>query len=123
MKLLRSFTLSKRGCFSVRISWKTKPTEYTSSLKVFAWFAELIFDTDDPRFVNYRVPQINIPDAVTVAEVVEVARKYILACSDPAALSIDQEYCSQIGGHVHMAKITRVEGFQWVEAPVTTRPP
>jgi hypothetical protein len=78
---------------------------------------KLLFETEDPAFAAYRVPQINAPENVTLSEAVEVARKYILACSDPAALSIDGKHCAGIGGHIHMAKVTPQSGFVWLVPP------
>jgi hypothetical protein len=75
---------------------------------------ELIFETDDPRFDPYRVPRVNRPDDVTITEVADAARKYILACSDLEALRIDEAHCAGIGGHIHMANITKEDGFKWL---------
>jgi len=78
---------------------------------------KLLFQTNDPAFSDYRVPQINAPENVTLSEVADVARKYILACSDPAAMKLDNKHCAGIGGHIHMAKITPEEGFKWIVPP------
>src|SRR5207249_4153191 len=42
-----------------------------------------LFLTDDPLFAKYRVPRKNLPDEVMLSEAADVARNYILACSDP----------------------------------------
>lgn len=78
-----------------------------------------LFLTENSEFSPYRVPRINAPDAVTLSEVADVARNYILACADPAAMKIDAEHCAGIGGHIHMAKVTPQNGFEWVTPPVT----
>ena len=110
--------LSRPTIRPIELSPGYDPPVMSGSAKI----ADLIFDTDDPMFARYRVPRIHIPGAVTISEVSEVARNYILACTDPTALSIDEEYCLQIGGHTHMAKITPFSGFEWVEPPVTAQP-
>ena len=63
------------------------------------------------------MPQINAPENVTLSEVADIARKYILACSDPASMKLDNKHCAGIGGHIHMAKITPEEGFEWIVPP------
>jgi hypothetical protein len=82
--------------------------------------AEHLFDMDDPEFAKYRVPRINSSDHVTVSEVSNVARNYILACSDPAAMKLDAGVCAAIGGDIHIAKVTPQGGFKWVIPPATT---
>lgn len=49
----------------------------------------------------------------TLAEAVDMAEKYILACSDTRG----EVYCETVGGHVHVATITQSDGFRWVIPP------
>ncbi|MFY9560128.1 MAG: hypothetical protein WAQ52_07830 [Terriglobales bacterium] len=79
---------------------------------------DLLFSTDDPRFARYRVPRKNLPDDVTLSEAAEVAKNYILACSDPEAMKIDEKHCAGIGGHIHIAAVTPALGFEWIIPPV-----
>jgi hypothetical protein len=76
--------------------------------------ARRIFETDDPTFAKYRVPRANDAENVTLGEVAEAAKKYILACADPEVMKLDAEVCAAIGGHIHMAKVTPQSGFDWV---------
>jgi hypothetical protein len=76
--------------------------------------ARRIFETDDPTFAKYRVPRANDTENVTLGEVAEAAKKYILACVDPEVMKLDAEVCAAIGGHIHMAKVTPQSGFDWV---------
>jgi hypothetical protein len=78
--------------------------------------AERIFDTVDPAFAKYRVPRVNDAENVTLAEVAEAAPNYVRACTDPEAMKIDP-ICDSIGGHVHIAKVTPQNGFEWIEPP------
>jgi hypothetical protein len=78
-----------------------------------------IFDADTAEFSTYRVSRANVEEKVTLSEVADVASKYILACSDPAAIEIDAEHCAGIGGHIHTARVTQDSGFEWVVPPVT----
>lgn len=55
----------------------------------------------------------------TIEEAVESARAYIRSCSDPESIAIDPEACAMIGGHVHIATITRQTDFHWAVPPVT----
>jgi hypothetical protein len=81
-----------------------------------------LFLTDNKEFSPYRVPRPNAPDNVTLSEVEDIARNYILACADPEAMKIDAEHCAGIGGHIHMAKVTPQNAFEWVVPPVTASP-
>ncbi|MCU1271008.1 MAG: hypothetical protein JWN74_2302 [Acidobacteriaceae bacterium] len=83
--------------------------------------ARRLFDTDDPTFAKYRVPRVNDAENVTLGEVAEAAKKYILACADPEVIKIDPVICAAIGGHIHMAKVTPKDGFAWLPEyrPVT----
>jgi hypothetical protein len=84
-----------------------------------AVISQQLFLTENPAFSPYRSPRINAPDAVTLSEVADAGTRYILACADPEAMKIDAEHCAGIGGHVHMAKVTAQNGFQWVIPPKT----
>jgi hypothetical protein len=42
----------------------------------------------------------------------EYVKGYIEACSSPLALEMDEVGCKKIGGHIHIAEITR-SGFRW----------
>jgi len=79
--------------------------------------AERIFDIDDPAFAQHRVPKVHDAENVTLEEVSEAAKKYILACADPEAMKIDPQTCAAIGGHVHIAKVTAGNGFEWLVPP------
>jgi hypothetical protein len=81
--------------------------------------ARRIFETDDPTFAKYRVPRVNDAENVTLGEVAESAKKYILACADPEVMKLDAEVCAAIGGHIHIAKVTPQNGFDWVIPPKT----
>jgi hypothetical protein len=75
--------------------------------------ANLLFETEDPRFASYRRAK---QQDMTLAEAVEDARNYVHACSDPIGKSVDKK-CEKIGGHIHIATIKPDEGFRWVEPP------
>ncbi len=79
--------------------------------------AQHVFDMDDSEFAPYRVARVNVPDNVTLSEIENVATKYISACADPEAMKIDPMVCAAIGGHIHMAKVTREKGFEWIILP------
>jgi hypothetical protein len=49
---------------------------------------------------------------------VEAAKEYIRSCSDPESIAIDQAACALIGGHIHVATITKESGFQWAIPPL-----
>jgi ATP-dependent protease HslVU (ClpYQ) peptidase subunit len=76
-----------------------------------------LFLTDNPKFSKYRIPRIHSPNLVTLSEVERVATNYISACADPVAMAIDPEHCAAIGGHIHIAKITARDGFDWEIPP------
>jgi len=72
--------------------------------------AELMYGRRDPRFAKYFRA---ISRTGTLKEAEEYARNYIEACSDPIAAEVDPA-CRGIGGHIHMATLTRQEGFSWI---------
>jgi hypothetical protein len=76
----------------------------------------LLWDSNDPRFSEYRGPKIYAED-MTLQSAIERSRCYIQACSDPQSAAIDS-VCRTIGGHIHIATITPSSGFQWVIAPL-----
>jgi hypothetical protein len=85
----------------------------------------LLFDSDDPRFSQYRThacKRVAARDAhpeirVTLSDAIEAGRKFIEACSSAIAREIDDENCRGIGGHIHIATITPKAGFDWAVPP------
>jgi hypothetical protein len=68
----------------------------------------------DPRFAEFMRPfEAPILESLQFGAI--HARAYIEACSSPLGREIDPERCSTIGGHIHMATITKDKGFQWIE--------
>jgi hypothetical protein len=57
------------------------------------------------------VPLPHLSEAMVNA-IIE-ARAYIKACESDEARKLDS-FCKTIGGHIHIATITRTDGFQWV---------
>jgi hypothetical protein len=80
-----------------------------------AVIANLVFNSDDPRFADYRRRDRNV--RIDLPEAIQIAKNYFRACADPVARSIDERSCSSIGGHVHIAQITHTHGFSWVIPP------
>jgi hypothetical protein len=76
---------------------------------------QALFFSEDPRLAAYRK---RIRETPSLKDLVELCRNYVLACSDPVAIEIDPK-CSDIGGHVHVATITREEGFRWAIPPLS----
>lgn len=74
--------------------------------------SRLINETQDPRFARYRVPYSGGEPPLQLA--IEIAKNYIQAHSDPAALDVDEKICHAIGGRIHIATITPADGFRWV---------
>ncbi|MGH9358283.1 MAG: hypothetical protein ACRD1O_03810, partial [Terriglobia bacterium] len=103
-----------------------------SDLKQFEIFsgseivANHLFHTAEPDLARYRTPSIGNVDLAkrqlpgTVEEAAQLAESYIQACIDNPHL--DQESCRLIGGHIHVAKISKREGFAWVKAPLNESP-
>jgi hypothetical protein len=78
----------------------------------------LLWETNDPRFKKYRRRKPSSPEELTIEEAIKVANNYILAYSDPQAVSID-ERCKDVGGHIHIATVTKGEGFRWIIEPLS----
>jgi hypothetical protein len=53
----------------------------------------------------------------TLSSGIAHAKGYIEACCDPLAAEIDP-LCGGIGGHIHVATVTRESGFQWFIPPI-----
>ncbi len=76
---------------------------------------KLVFKTDDQRFAPYRGK--GSPNRSTsLSDAAEIAGDYIKACSESADID---PCCAYIGGHIHIAKITPANGFEWVIPPRT----
>jgi hypothetical protein len=75
--------------------------------------AELMYEHKDPRFSRFLV-DADRNSSLQQAEA--CARGFIEACCDPVSREIDPQ-CNGIGGHVHIAKITPSNGFEWIEPP------
>jgi hypothetical protein len=54
----------------------------------------------------------------TIEEAVKVARTMIEAQCDPKIAILAPEICATIGGHIHIAKVTRTNGFEWILPPI-----
>ncbi len=70
-------------------------------------------DVNDKSLAAYRPPCFHSPPW-SLVESAEAIRGYIQACSSPEGKEIDDEAHKVIGGHIHIATITPVEGFRWV---------
>ncbi len=74
----------------------------------------------DPAFDEFKnegfwkVWETNDP---TLNDGLGAVKSYIDACASLQAREID-DYCNSIGGHIHIATITRREGFQWLIPPI-----
>jgi hypothetical protein len=67
----------------------------------------------DARFARFRQEiQVSLPEGLKAAA--ERAVWYIRACDSDIGRELDAVGCSTVGGHIHMATITRENGFQWV---------
>jgi hypothetical protein len=98
-------------------SLKTEAEPYLYPPNAHAWHfgSPKIFDLlekQDVRFSKYGSPTRD--DASTLSAAIDSARNYISAHCDPEALKEDEAICSNIGGRVQIATITRARGFKWV---------
>lgn len=75
-----------------------------------------VFKTDNPQFAQYRKPKL-LSDQVTLEYAREMAEGYIRAFADPEAQRLDLSRCLGVGGHIHIAKVTALHGFEWVVPP------
>ena len=66
----------------------------------------------DKRLAKYKIPH---EEPSTIAEAKATAESYIRAFSDSEAREIDPDGCATVGERIHMATITRSEGFNWVD--------
>ena len=71
---------------------------------------------EEPLLAAYRQPDIEMTTC-TLNLAIERSRAFIAAHTDPEAIAIDP-LCSKVGGHMHIATITRSEGFKWVVPPL-----
>jgi hypothetical protein len=74
-----------------------------------------------PRTPGFMVLQRCVPHSLD--EAVDEATRYINSCSDPDSKAIDPEACAKIGGHIHVATITKDAGFQWAIPPIVEEYP
>jgi hypothetical protein len=57
------------------------------------------------------------PKGKTLSSGIAHAKGFLEACCDPLAAEIDS-MCGGIGGHIHVAAMTRESGFQWFIPPI-----
>lgn len=99
-------------------------TEKFSPHQSAAWFSgspvikQILLDGTDRNFDRYKTTGLEKlgQEEISLVEAIDVAKNYILACSDPKAREIDKN-CEQIGGHIHIATITPQTGFKWHTPP------
>lgn len=71
----------------------------------------------DPNFAKYRTPCMVTQTAPSsLDEATKAAGNYIQACIDNRQIDHEHE-CDSIGGRVHITRITREFGTEWVIAP------
>ena len=75
--------------------------------------ADVLNYTDDPRFSVYRLAHPEKSEDITLSEAVESANLMLRAQSDAQAKTIDPAICSLFGGQIHVARLSRAEGFKW----------
>jgi hypothetical protein len=66
---------------------------------------------EDDFFSDYRPCKIS--EKLTLADAIVIARNRVRAHFDPVAIKLDPS-CRAMGGHIHIAKVTREEGLRWV---------
>ena len=94
--------------------------------------SDLLFKTKDARFAEFRTDAVRkvaeimmkiAPDkwdSLTLEDGVDIATNYIRACDSEEGREVDNQSCSGIGGHIHVAEITEGHGFRWVIPPKAT---
>jgi len=106
-------------CKNPRVcAYKPERTRYQIAMPKIV--GEILRDASDSRLTRYYKPSLSKlfgGDPLSLAEAQEAALTCIEACSDPVAAEIDP-CCHTVGGHVHMATITRSAGFQWIKPPL-----
>jgi hypothetical protein len=73
-------------------------------------------DNRDTRFLPFIK---DLGRGFSADDAVQFARGYIEACSSPLGLEVDAQLCKGIGGHIHIATITKSDGFKWAIEPAT----
>jgi hypothetical protein len=68
----------------------------------------------DPRFAEF-IREFDAPIVEGLRGAAVSAIAYIEACGSSLGREIDPEHCSTVGGHIHMATITKGKGFEWIE--------
>jgi hypothetical protein len=69
----------------------------------------------DSRFDDF-VHELNKDASLEDAK--QFAQGYIEACSSALGLEVDESICKGIGGHIHIATISKEKGFNWVIEPL-----
>jgi hypothetical protein len=79
---------------------------------------DLLRSVDSNEFDAFKTPGLRaiFDETADASDAVEAAQSYIAACSTPAAAILDS-FCKTIGGHIHIATLTREE-FKWHAPPL-----
>ncbi len=75
---------------------------------------DILCDPRDQRFSAYRIAPMTKRGKPTMAEGIEIAKRYVAACDTTEARLLDPT-CEGIGGRVQIATITPSQGVRWVE--------
>jgi hypothetical protein len=67
-------------------------------------------DEEDDFFADYKPCKIS--EELTLADAIVIARNRVRAHFDPLAIKLDPS-CRAMGGHIHIAKVTREDGLRW----------
>lgn len=81
--------------------------------------AKALFESDDERLAECRVPFPKNSEDLTFDVASKIASGYIEACCSDYGRKLDPSPTMGIGGHIHIAKITPSEGFRWIIPPCT----
>ena len=107
--------LSSDGSHAVQIHAPPEHHRFMGSDKI----TDLINSGGDERMMKYFHPH---ECSRSLEEATNLAKTYVEACCDPIAKEIDP-CCRFIGGRIHVATVTRANGFQWIIPPVGSAGP
>lgn len=115
-QMLATFLHQNQCLLKTETSWNTPVPNVLSG-----YGSKIVFDLvggrEDGWAASYRT-QPREPQALSLKEAETSVRNYVAACCDSRAMEVDPEHCWAIGGHIHIATITKSDGFKWVQEPI-----
>lgn len=103
----------RKSEYDINVFWLNLPLLIGPQSIQESMYNHQFLPVDNSAFAQYIR---SLPPDPTLEEARELVTGYVEACCTPLARSMDP-VCERIGGHIHVAQITPIGGFEWIISP------